>query len=212
LKRAALLCAALLAPLAAAAQTVSLAGQMGQRALLVIDGQPQTLAVGETARGVKLLRIDADGVVVERGGVQWPLKAGGAPAQLAGTPAAAGAAGTIVIPVGPGGHFVTQGAINGRPVQFMVDTGATLVAIGQGEAERLGIAWRDGERALIGTANGNVVAYRVTLSSLRVGAVEVANVGAVVVPAPMPMVLLGNSFLTRFQMRRENDVMRLEAR
>ena len=61
-------------------------------------------------------------------------------------------------------------------------------------------------------ANGPVAVQRITLTRVRVGDVEVANVEAVVVPATMPYVLLGNSFLTRFQMRRENDVMRLEAR
>jgi aspartyl protease family protein len=52
----------------------------------------------------------------------------------------------------------------------------------------------------------------VTLNSVRVGDLELTNVGAVVMPLPMPMVLLGNSFLARLQMRRENDVMRLERR
>ena len=50
------------------------------------------------------------------------------------------------------------------------------------------------------------------LTSVRVGDVQVYNVEALVIPAPMPYVLLGNSFLTRFQMKRENDVMRLEKR
>jgi len=62
------------------------------------------------------------------------------------------------------------------------------------------------------TANGDVPAQLVTLNSVRVGDVELYNVAAVVVPQPMPMVLLGNSFLSRLQMRRENDVMRLELR
>ena len=55
-------------------------------------------------------------------------------------------------------------------------------------------------------------AYAITLTSVRVGDVEVANVDAMIVPATMPYVLLGNSFLTRFQMKRENDTMRLEKR
>ena len=62
------------------------------------------------------------------------------------------------------------------------------------------------------TANGNVQVLNLTLDSVRLGDVEVANVGATVLPMAMPYVLLGNSFLTRFQMRRENDVMRLELR
>ena len=66
--------------------------------------------------------------------------------------------------------------------------------------------------AMMGTAYGNIVAQLVTLTSVRLGEVEVFNVNAVVTPMAMPYVLLGNSFLTRFQMRRDNDVMRLEVR
>jgi aspartyl protease family protein len=195
----------------AAAQGVALAGQMGSKALLMIDGQPQTLAVGESARGVKLLQLSADSALVERNGAQSTLRLGAAPARVGGGRSPAGGR-EIVIPAGPGGHFVTAGAINGRPVQFMVDTGATLVAMGQNDAERLGLDWRGGQRVLMNTANGTAPAVQLTLSSVRVGEVELANVQAVVMPVAMPMVLLGNSFLSRLQMRRENDVMRLELR
>jgi aspartyl protease family protein len=169
------------------------------------------LAVGDSARGVKLVRLQDGEVVVESGGKQSPLRVGGAPSRLAGG-APVSAAREIVIPAGPGGHFVAAGSINGRPVQFMVDTGATLVALSQSEADRIRLDYRNGQRTMLSTANGDVPAYRVTLTRLRVGEIEVANVNAVVVPAAMPQVLLGNSFLSRFQMRRENDVMRLEAR
>jgi aspartyl protease family protein len=116
------------------------------------------------------------------------------------------------MPVGLGGHFTSAGTINGRAVQFMVDTGATLVALSQGEAERIGLDYRSAPRALTQTANGAVPVHRVSLSAVRVGEVEVANVDAIVMPAQMPYVLLGNSFLSRFQMRRDNDVLRLERR
>ena len=71
---------------------------------------------------------------------------------------------------------------------------------------------RGGRPGLSSTANGTVPVVMVTLSSVRVGEVEVSNVPAVVMPAQMPHILLGNSFLSRFQMGRENDVMRLEFR
>jgi aspartyl protease family protein len=57
-----------------------------------------------------------------------------------------------------------------------------------------------------------VPVFAVNLTSVNVGGIEVVNVDAVVVPSDMPMVLLGNSFLSRFSMRREGDVMRLEKR
>jgi len=117
-----------------------------------------------------------------------------------------------VLSAGPGGHFMTSGSINGRAVQFMVDTGATRVALGRAEAERIGLDLSNAQRGMTQTANGAVPVQLLTISALRVGEVLLANVPAVVVPAPMPYVLLGNSFLQRFQMRRDNEVMRLELR
>jgi aspartyl protease family protein len=206
--------AALLAwPLLAAAQSVQLAGTMGaSKALLLIDGKPKTLAVGESHAGVRLLALKDGNAQVDLAGTSWTLRMGSAPAAIGGGVASNGAAREIVLTAGLGGHFVTQGAINGRPVEFMVDTGATVVSLGQAEADRLGLDWKSGPRVLTQTANGPVPTHRITLSAVRVGEVTVSNVAAVVVPAPLPYALLGNSFLARFQMRRENDQMRLELR
>jgi aspartyl protease family protein len=107
---------------------------------------------------------------------------------------------------------MASGAINGRNVRFMVDTGATTVALGAAEADRIGLDYRNGQRARMQTAGGTVTGHVLTLSAVTVGDVTIANVQAVVMPAPMPFVLLGNSFLSRFQMRRDNDVMRLDLR
>ena len=212
-RRSLLTAAALLAVATAArAQSVTLAGSMGSKALLVIDGQPYTLAVGQSAMGVTLLQLGDGQAQVQRGASTAVLRLGGAPARLTGTPHAATSAQEIVLPVGLGGHFTSPGAINGRPVQFMVDTGATLVSISQTEAERIGLDFRDAPRVFTQTANGAVPVQRVSLGMVRVGEVEVANVDAIVMPAQMPYVLLGNSFLSRFQMRRDNDVLRLERR
>ncbi len=192
--------------------SVVLAGRMGERALLMINGQPQMLAVGQSAAGVKLLRWQGDEALVERDGRTALLRVGGSPAQLAGATPAASNGREIVITAGPGGHFISSGAINGMPVQFMVDTGATLLAMSQGEAQRLRLDLRNARQGMSHTANGMVPVQQVSLTRVRVGEVEVSNVDAMVLPAAMPHVLLGNSFLGRFQMRRENDVMRLELR
>lgn len=208
--RTALATALLLAAgLAAQAQQVSLSGSLGQKALLVIDGKPHTLALGQSASGVTLLQLSDGQALVRSGSGTATLRLGESPARLSGTPAAA-AAQEIVLPVGLGGHFVSSGSINGRAVQFMVDTGATVVALSRAEAERIGLEWRNAPAAMTQTANGAVPVHRVSLRSVRVGEVEVANVDAIVMPATMPYVLLGNSFLGRFQMRRDNDVLRLE--
>jgi aspartyl protease family protein len=203
--------AALATAAAAQAQGVVLAGRMGERALLVIDGRPHTLAVGQTAAGVRLLRWTGDSAEVERAGASYALRLGGTPAQIGAAPAPVGGR-EIVIPAGPGGHFTAGGSINGRAARFMIDTGATMVSIGRDDAERLGLDLKAARASGTQTANGPVAVQSLTLTSLRVGDVELSNVHAIVLPSAMPYVLLGNSWLGRFQMRRENDVMRLELR
>jgi aspartyl protease family protein len=196
---------------AAHSVTVTLNGSMGERAaLLVIDGQPRTVSVGAKVQGVKLLSVSAGLAEVEVEGKRVSLSIG-TPVSLGGGGAPAGGS-EITLPAGSGGHFFAAGAINGRPVRFVVDTGATSVAIGQADAERIGLDWKTAPVAVGQTANGAVAMRVVSLNSVRIGDVEISNVQAVVVPGSMPFVLLGNSFLGRFQLRQENDVLRLQRR
>lgn len=196
------------------AQGVALAGQIGRRkALLLVDGRPLTLAVGEARQGVRLRALGDGSAEVEIGGRVSVLRQGDAPLRLDGDARPAGAGGReVVLPMGPGGHFLGSGAINGRAVRFMVDTGASVVALSAAEAARIGVDLDAAVPVAIGTANGTVTGRRITLSAVTLGGVTVANVAAVVTPAPMSHVLLGNSFLQRFQLRRDNDVMRLQLR
>jgi len=192
------------------AQSVLLSGTLGgSKAILVIDGQMQTMAVGASARGVTLRSLSADEAVVLIGGKPLTLRLGAAPVSLVGV-GSAGSGGAIVLPVGPGGHFLADGTINGKGARFMVDTGATMIAMSVAEAQRLGLKYDGGRRGMANTAGGNVPVYEVNLGSLRIGDVEVFNLSAGVVPADMPHILLGNNFLSRFNMRREGDTMRLE--
>ena len=210
-KTAALL-AVLLAGPAAQAQSVALAGMLGNKALLVVNGTaPKTVAVGETHEGVKVISTSGDQAVVEQNGKRNTLRIGEAPVNV-GASKSGGKGNRIVLVAGTGGHFMTAGQINGKAVQFMVDTGATSVAMGAQDAERTGINFRIGQPVMMSTANGSVQGYRIKLDSVRVGDVEVFGVDAVVTPQPMPYMLLGNSFLTRFQMLRENDQMTLTKR
>lgn len=218
---ATIVAAAIANPAWGAPQGVTLSGRMGDRTLLVVDGRTHVLEPGQVIDGVRLLRWDGDAAVVELGGTTARLRLGaahlrpppagiGAPAVALAVPAARTR--EVVIPVGSGGHFVTDGAINGRMVRFMVDTGATLVSISRDDAERLGIDLRSARTVQAHTAGGPVPVQRVTIGALRVGEVELGSVAAVVTPGAMPYVLLGNSALERFHMRRDQDVMRLELR
>lgn len=200
-------------PVLAGAQPtqVQLNGMLGARAaLLLIDGEPHTLAVGTSANGVKLVALEDGSAIVEFGGRRQSLTLGAAPGRIG--PQKPLQSRQIVLSAGPGGHFTTMGAINGHATSFLVDTGATSVAIGQIEAEKLGLRYLAGRRVVTQTANGPAPAYQILIGSLRVGEVEVRDVEAIVIPGLLGQVLIGNSFLNRFQMRRENDVMTLELR
>lgn len=192
-------------------QDVALTGISNGRALLVIDGgPPRFLATGQSRDGVRLLSVGGDSAVVEIGGRRQELRLGHAPLNLE----AAGSRDTprIVLQADGAGHFFTPGQINGKTVQFLVDTGATLVILSQADAERIGLRAADGQPVRISTANGVVQGRQVRLSSVRVGSAQIYDVPGVVMPQSMPFVLLGNSFLSRFQMQRTNDQMVLEKR
>ncbi|MDB5931288.1 MAG: hypothetical protein JWR60_2995 [Polaromonas sp.] len=186
---------------------------IGSRALLVVDGSaPKTVAPGETHQGIKVISTSGDQAVVEQAGKRHTLRVGEAPVSTGASGNASGRGTRIVLNEGSGGHFMTPGQINGRSVQFMVDTGATTIAMSMLDAERAGIPYKAGQPVQMSTANGTVQGFRIKLNSVRVGDVEVYDVDAVVVPLAMPFVLLGNSFLTRFQMKRENALMTLDKR
>ena len=201
-----------LAAAGASAQSVALQGMLGNKALLIVDGSaPKSVAPGESHKGVKVLSTLGDQAVVEIDGRRHTLRVGDAPASVGGGGAAARGS-KIVLTAGTGGHFLTGGSINGRPVQFLVDTGATSVSMGVADADRLGIDYLRGQLARGQTANGSVTAYLVKLNSVKVGEVEVFDVDASVLPVSSGPVLLGNSFLNRFQMRRDSDQLVLERR
>ena len=198
---------------AAHAQSVALAGMLGSKALLIVDGTaPKSVAAGETHQGVKVIATAGDQAVIEQDGKRRTLRVGDAPVSLGGAGASAGRGTRIMLTESSGGHFMTAGQINGRAVQFMVDTGATSVAMGVQDAERAGIPYKTGQRVRLSTANGATEGFLIKLNTVRIGDVEVFDVDAVVVPQPMPYLLLGNSFLSRFQMRRENTLMTLDKR
>lgn len=197
----------------AQAQSVAMTGAMGNRALLIVDGAaPKAVAAGETHRGVRVVSVSGGQAVVEMGGQRHTLAIGAGPVAFKGAGGGAGAGTRIVLTAGSGGHFLTAGQVNGRAVQLMVDTGATSVALGRPDAERLGIDLSRAQPVLMNTANGTAQGWRVNLASVRIQDVEVHGVDAVVMPQPMPFLLLGNSFLNRFQLRRDNDTLMLDRR
>ena len=195
----------------AVAQEVGLAGVMGSKALLMVNGdEPKAVRVGETLGGVKLISVQGDQVVVEVGGKKRPLRVG-QHAIGSATPGGDGA-GTISLAADVRGHFFTTGTVNGTSVRFLVDTGATAVSIGVTDARRIGLDFNKGEKGLTNTANGQAVVSRIKLDTISIGEVTLHNVDAVILPTDIPVALLGMSFLNRMEMQRDGSTMTLKKR
>lgn len=213
--RRSLLCSALWLGLTSGsslAQSIALSGVAGTKALVVIDAAaPKFLNTGQTHQGVKLLSVQGETAVVEIDGQRQTLRVGDAPVSV-GQRAQNPGSQRIVLTADSQGHFMPPGQINGRAVQFMVDTGATLVILSESDAKRINLKYEQGQKVRVSTANGGAVGYQVRLDSVKLGDAQVYAVPAIVLPQAMPYVLLGNSFLTRFQMQRQNDQLTLERR
>lgn len=107
------------------------------------------------------------------------------------------------------GAYTTVGTINGRTVNFLVDTGATGVAMHREDAKRLGLAYRlEGKPIYVSTANGTTSAFEITLDRVQVGDIVLRNVrGFVIEGQGSGRVLLGMSFLNRVKMEDQGSVL-----
>jgi aspartyl protease family protein len=195
---------------AVAADTdINVVALFNNKAMLIINkGKPQTLSVGQVSReGVKLLAADTTRAVLEVEGKRRELGMGQA-ATVAGAQATGPA--SVTLYADGAGHFVTDGLVNGRELRFLVDTGATLIAMNSGDAVYAGIDYKKGNRIPIRTASGEEVGYRVVINTLKLGNVILNQVDCVVLEGGSPTtVLLGMSALNRMEMRRDGITMTL---
>ena len=193
------------------AADVSLIGLMRDRAVLVINGsKPRTLQVGEvTPEKVKLVTANSESAVVEIEGRRQTLTMGQS-ISLGGGP---GGTKTTLTADGRG-HFMVTAQVNGVSMQFIVDTGASVVTISSGDARRAGINYLNAPRGQMQTANGITTGYRVSLDTVRLNDVTLNNVEGVVVEGNVlgGIGLLGMSFLNRMEMRRDGMQMTLTKR
>jgi aspartyl protease family protein len=114
----------------------------------------------------------------------------------------------VVLKQDPSGHYLAEGAINGQPVLFLVDTGATDVALPEKMARAIGIDF--GPEVMVMTAAGPVMAWRTRLRSVSVGSITLTNVRATITRGGMEEVLLGMSFLRHFSIRQQGEELIIE--
>jgi aspartyl protease family protein len=191
---------------AALATDLSVVGLFPGKAVVTIDGGPiRTLSVGQkTAEGVTLISSERDSATFDIGGQKKTLQMG----QQYSAAARSASAQSVTLNADGAGHFFVNGQVNGGTVRFLVDTGATVIALSASDAGRLGIDYRKGQLGVMNTANGQASVYRVRLDSVRVGDITVNGIDAVVMEGTaMPIALLGMSFLNRMEMKRDGQTM-----
>lgn len=193
----------------AGATSVSVVGLFKDKAIVSIDGgKPRTLSAGQAVQGVKLVTANSDSASFEVNGARRTLGMGQSFA--GGTPT--GERQSVSLTADARGHFAAAGSLNGYPMTFLVDTGATTIAISATEAKRIGLDYKAGQAAGVNTAAGVVPAWRVKFNTVKVGGIALNQVDGMVVETGLSTPLLGMSFLNRMEMKRDGQTMTLTQR
>ena len=193
-------------PIQATALGVQVQAILGETVVLVIDGQQQTLNVGESVSGVRLVAAEPTAATLDIMGETKTVK----PSQTINTQFEAPREQVVTIVRDARLQYRTGAVINGRRAQVMVDTGANLVALSSAQARQMNIDYSSGKPSLVQTASGMGDAYAITLDIVSIGGIEVRNVPAMVVKGNYPaMILLGMSYLRHVSMVENNGVLSL---
>lgn len=191
------------------ATQINVTGLFKTKAMVVINGnEPRVLAVGQMDQGARLIAADAQSATFWVDGQRRVLEMGQSYAGKGSDERP-----VVSLNADARGHFSASGFINGHSLTFLVDTGASSIAISTQEADRLELSYRNGQPGKVSTANGTATAYRVLFNNVRVGGISLNMVpGLVVEGGGLPVALLGMSFLNQINMKREGSVMTLTRR
>lgn len=208
LKNTILLIGILASSTAVADTQVNIVGLFNNKAVVMINGgKPKTLSIGQSSDGVKLLSADSKTATLQIEGKTKQLGMGQA-ASVGGDPS--NAVQSVTLYANTQGHYVSDCQINGAVLKFVLDTGATTVALNSGDAKFANIDYKRGQLVQVDTANGVVNAYRVTIANLKIGGVTLSQVEGTVLEGGSPsIVLLGMSALNRLEMKRQDIAMTL---
>jgi aspartyl protease family protein len=196
----------------AAVEKIALHALFKDKVIILVDGARRVLKIGESSpEGVKLVAVNtqAETADVENNGKRQEMRLGMVAASFASV-----GKGTVTLYAERSGHYFADGFINGAPTRFLVDTGATMVAMSGNMAKRIGLDYRRlGRAGMANTAGGMVRTYYLKLDSVQIGDIKFFNVDAGVVEGSHPTeVLLGMSFLDRVDMKRDSEKLELKER
>lgn len=203
------ICLLLILPISYAQEpSVKVLGLFTDKALLLINGERKLMKKGETLQGVTLISASGRGAVVKlRDGKQKRLGLN----QSISHAFKKTDKSSHTIYADRGGMFRLGGAINGNSTRFLLDTGATFIALSEVEADRMGLAYENGKKSLVQTASTVVPVWNILLDSVTVGDITVSQVEAVVLQGSQPQpALLGMSFLQHVKLERNGASMVLK--
>lgn len=183
------------------------------KAMLHIGDDQVLVSAGEvTKQGIKLISADAKGAVIEYQGKQQRYTLGNVVRARDNPVSDNNAAADIIVYQGVDNMFRTTGSINGYPVNFLVDTGASSIAISSKEAKRLGINYKlNGKPTWVSTASGVEKAMSVSIDRVTISGVTIRSVDGLVIEGEEPTTpLLGMSYLKRFKIINDGNMMRLK--
>ena len=197
-RRSALAAIALAAAVEAGATSVLvMTAGPGRAQLLVDDRTLRSLKAGERSpEGVALVAATADDATLVVDGREMVLRLGER------------SDGKVTLFAGRDRRFRARVQVNGRSAIGLIDTGAEAVTIGRRLATELGIDYGNGRRARLNTVVGQVPGFLVTLASVKIGPIEVANVPGVVADSDAPefgLVLVGATFLARVHLEQQGN-------
>lgn len=193
-----------------AIDSVSVLGLFKDKAVVELDGKRRVLSIGKPSpEGVILISANSKEAVLEIEGQRNSYALG----RHIGSSFKKAEVGKIVT-VAPdqSGMYEVNGSINDFQVKFMIDTGATLISMNKHQAKRVGLQYKlEGRESVSSTASGLDKIYIVRLKKVKVGEIELRNIDAAVHDGDFPsVILLGNSFLNRVDMKRQGRILELQ--
>ncbi|WP_417548757.1 TIGR02281 family clan AA aspartic protease [Methylophaga sp.] len=178
-------------------------GLYRDHAVLEINQTQHFLSVGQrTPEGVTLISANSNQAILDIGGQRGVFELNNRVGGVYSAPAE-----MPIVSIWPtNGMYLASGSVNGFTVDFMVDTGASVIAVNGETAKRLGLNYLDATQIGVRTASGVELAYSIQLDSVQLGDISLENVAAVVIDGPEPQrALLGMSFLNSFDMERKGE-------
>ena len=193
--------------ISAAEPMVRVMALFSNKAMLKINGKNHILKKGQNLNGVTLISANGRAATIRfDNGLEKTLGLNQSIQQGYKKPVT----NKMTLYANRSGMFMTGGRINGQTTKFMVDTGATYVALSSTEADKLNLEFKSGPQVKLQTANEVASGWLINLESVKVGDIQIPQVKAVVMEGDTPHVLLGMSFLKHLKMERNGAAMTLE--